>query len=280
MMFSLRFIFIFLISFLFIRCNDDSKKVIKNTPTVESDGLIFIKDTIKNTLFFISGKETKDITKIQVVGVQHTPSHEIAGIHLDTKNSYEMFWATYLHESKRNPKDVKLSLEMGVEASPNSKIGNLYELEKPISLITDWMFEIGLRKVRIADPRIKNQKLFDQHEKALNFFLKKGGEAKIEKIENGFPVIIITKEPIFNQRDLNWLKNEWYPECFLADKEFEKILWKNCLKGDIAVVGAAHAFRLHKEYGAQIALTINKKTLFETAYSMAFNDYYLKVIEQ
>mgnify|MGYP000929454227 CR=1 FL=1 len=273
--------FILLSALLVTRCTKYDKPAnpaVKQIPKT-SDGLIFVKDESSNTTFYMSGKEIGDIAKVQVVGVQHTNADETAGVNAKVLPAYEMFWDLYLKGSNKDPGSITMALEMGVEASPNAKLGNEYRLNEPTSLVTPWMFKKGLRKVRISDPRIKTPALFALHQKSLNLFTERGGVVNTSASDSrGFPVVVMTREPALTQEDLSWLKNEWYPKCFLPDREFENIIWSNCLNGDVAVVGAAHAFRIEKEYGARIALIVSDTTLVRTAFSLAYNSYYLSVI--
>jgi hypothetical protein len=251
-------------------------------PVPVPDELITVTEMISGQSFYMTGDNISDVTKIQIVGVEHTDEDaKLPGINPSIEAAYNMFWDLYLDSSFVDPDSIRLAMEIGPEVHPDAIIGSMYQTPTPINLINQHMFDKGLRKLIITDPRDKSLESFAIYWKTLKLFTVRGGIMQVKRLdEKGLPVVEITQQPVFSQEDLDWLNSVWYPKCYLADKEFESIVWGLCQNNPntLGILGAAHAMRLQREYGAKVALIIPQETLIQTSFYLAYNGYYLHVI--
>jgi hypothetical protein len=241
------------------------------------DQLAFAKDPATLDSFYLTGM---DVGKIQMVGIGHNERYEESGVSKASELGYNYFWDGYFDVTQKNPNSIVLALEVGTTGLPNNvHLGDTLALLRPRTFLNQHLFDLGIRKIKLCDPRIKTQEMITQYEKAGNLFAQRGGEIYIDTLTNsGFPILTITKFPTFNDEDIAYLRTKWYEECYKQDRQFEEIIWNACQKGAIAVAGAAHILRLVKIHHAKAAFALSEKDLNDCAIHLERERYYLYII--
>ncbi len=268
-----------ILPFLFLSCKDKEQQAqsLKSTTTEISKDTLFTFE-IDGQYFFATSRNVADV---MVIGVTHNDAGLDAGVDPIVLKNYEKFWDFYLESTRKDPSKIKVGIETGIPVNmPQAKIGDAILLSQPHTFITSYLFNLGLRKIIITDPRDKSPQNTERFVWGLYLFEKRGGVISIDSMSvSGFPVARVQKEPALTSEDIRWLNDEWYENCHLANEAYEKVTYDLAHKGVMSVVGAVHALQLHKKYGVDMALIVTDTDLSVITESLAETEYLSEIIE-
>ncbi len=185
--------------------------------------------------------------------------------------------------SRPNPADTRLVMEFHFHDRPEYGVGSEFVVQRPRIFLTDHLFSLGVCRIVIGDMRDRSPVARGRYHKVLQMFEKNGGETRFtfDKKSTPFPSVTIVKEPKLTAEEIEWLQNEWYPKVYQQDSIYEaglKKLWDE--RGYVSVVGIAHAIRLHKRYGMEVALIDQGSYIRAAIKSVEEQEYFLKLISK
>lgn len=226
------------------------------------------------------------VGNVKIVGVRHTTSSQDYGVGIDNKehntlSRYDKFWELYFRQTGKNPWDIKIAPE-GLIVGTN-KIGRTYLIDRPSNFVTPFLFNIGVRNVFTFETRNQSAEYRDEWGSLMMIFFNLGGKLKFNGKYNslGIPIVIIEKEPKFGFKEINLLKNVWYPKHRVVNEIFEDALISSVSETVIPVVGLKHALSLYTKRKIDcIAITSTVNDLLSVLIWVAVENYYLKIIKK